>query len=242
MTATLDIPVPRTAATVHDDPNGEITDAFGLVIVPAAHRGRYTALWQLIQARTRRSVVNPMPLAYAREYATVLARTGIDWTRDPHDLAVDPDARAQMELARTTLEQAMWAGRPLWWACGSWSTHAPMWSVLNIAAMPPEEYKPVTFADVWWLTDVLAAPAVHYDPRPVWSLCCAAPLCGDPAGELLTPAVLSGHNEDGDPLPMRSPERAELTAAAEAIGWGRRDAHHWLCPACVTAHTDDSAW
>lgn len=242
MTATLDIPAPRTAPAVHDDPHGEMTDAFGLVITPAARHGRYTGLWRIMQARTRRTVVNPMTLAYAREYTTVLARTGIDWTRDPADLAADPDVGAQMEPTRAALEQAMWAGRPLWWARSSWGTHAPMWSVLDIAAMPADEYHPVTFADVWLLTDVLAAPAVHYDPRPVWSLRCAAPLCGDPAGELLTPTVLSSHNEDGDPLPMRSPERAELTAAAEAIGWGRRDAHHWLCPACVTAHTEDSAW
>lgn len=239
MTTTVDIPAPRSGARAPIEPlNGEITEAFGLVIIPAAYGGRYTGLWTIMQTSTRAPATNAMTLAYAREFATVLARTGLDWERPASELAAEPRHRDLMDHALGELQVAQWMRRPLWWARSSWTTHAPMWSVLDTAATPPQLYS-TDFAGMWQLVEQLPSAATHYDPRPVWSLRCAAPLCIDgyqgDACEVLTD---DGSNV-GDPMPLRAPGRGALIAAAEATGWACRDRQHWLCPACVLAHTDD---
>lgn len=85
----------------------------------------------------------------------------------------------------------------------------------------------VALADSVESNDLPVDLDVSYDPEPLWSLRCAAPLCGQ--GD---PVVLS----DNDVLIDQS-DRAEMRSLARELGWSQYGPRR-QCPGCTAAHTD----
>lgn len=210
---------------------GEATVAAGLVIVPDVSDGAYTGRWRLWQDCTDEAMTGATSLAYAREVATLLAGAGIDWTLPDRILKADPAAVAAVDRIVAISDAALFARTPLWWGRSSWVSHGPLWRVGTGTGVST-----ATFEELWWLLDALPADEVHigYDPRPTWTLRCAAPLCTEGDGEI---AELPSPDEWDEGLPLRHADRSVLIVEAVAAGWSRRGTR-WLCRECALAHFD----
>lgn len=225
------LPAPRAVEAPPDLflPRGEATAAAGLVIVPDVSDGTYTGRWLLCQDRTGKAMTSSTSLAYARELATLLAGTGIDWTLSDTVLRSDPATAAAVDRIAASAGAAVFARAPLWWGRSSWVSHGPLWRVGT-----GDQVSTATFEELWWRLDVLPADEVHvgYDPRPTWTLRCAAPLCAEGDGEV---AELASPDEWDEGMPLRHADRTVMTVEAVAAGWSRRGTR-WLCRECALAH------
>lgn len=227
------VPVPRVAEASSERAPfcSEATAAAGLLVVPDVAGGAYTGRWRLRSAATGAAITSATSLAYAREVATLLADTGIDWNQPNRT----PAAVAALERAAAACRAACLTRAPLWWGRSSWVSHAPLWRV-GIG----DDVLTVPFAQLWWLLDHLPADEVHigYNPAPTWTLRCAAPLCTDDFGDVVVLTSRSDWDEDqGTGLPLRHADRTVLTVEAVAAAWSRHG-NRWLCRGCALAHVE----
>lgn len=230
-------------ALARDEPitvGAESTDTPGLAVTPGVTTDRrYDGGFTLTHtASGRRVVADPSTtLAYARELAILMADVA-DWTRPATEIIDDEHTAAQLRAVNRRYF-ATTPGAPVWWARWSWRRTQPCWVVQYVDEFGDRMGQaPVSWHQLLQELDrdaddycPDAAPAAAwYDPRPLWLLCCAAPLCPLPS--------LLGDDEHT----CYSPHRDELRATAIGNGWRRVEPGRWLCPGCAVDHDDRRWW
>ncbi|CAM4025159.1 hypothetical protein KIPE111705_36950 [Kibdelosporangium persicum] len=226
---------------------GEPCPARGLAIIPSvdACTRRYTGGWTVVHTQSGlHMALTSVPLVYAREYAALLAATGVDWTARPAELTDAARRTASMVLrVRDRVLEAWDAGAPAWWSRHSWRHVCPAWLVDTNEALG-EQYQ----FDAW--PELVAWLDIHHgdpwyrvedisrEPDATWRLTCAAPLCDHHEWKSEQPAVLGDADDDraGGWYEIRHPDRATTAQAARDRGWTRHDRTHWLCPDCTRQH------
>lgn len=225
----------------------------GLVLVPALADTGWAGGYTVIHTASGRHVgPGCLPLAYARELATILAAPGQDWTRTEAALRADRAAREHYFDTVFDLEFARDFGVPLWWARSSWRRVPPPWLISAPTTGSPDDGNDDWVVDTWAHVVALADRAARDGWSPIaddavvhrarwsnWELVCAAPGCGHRRPGR-APAVLCDWAEDiGDNRPLRTTNRADLITHARHEGWGEhrdRDDQWWMCPACADDH------